>query len=226
MLYPPKCIVCNKAIYNEGYCKACRNKITPIRDFCCFNCGLPINQCECDRFIYHFDGIACLYFNEGYAQQAVYDFKFKGIFSCVNVFGDELAKKAKDTFGIENIDIVTCVPASKKSVRVRGFNQSLLLAKRVAHTLNKPFDATVLFKDNDVKLQHHIRKLDDRFDNVRGAYFCNQTVKCKNVLLVDDIKTTGASLDECARQLKFAGAENVFCVTVLVTPLRKKSNDS
>ena len=170
-LYPPKCIICEKLIADYGYCDDCNGKLKPISEHQCSQCGLDDKNCECKRRIYHFDAIAAPYFNEGYAKQGIYDLKFRRKFYCLRPFGKEMARVVKKNFGVENIDLVCCVPIKPESLYDRGFNQSDVLAREIA----------------------------------------------KNILLVDDIKTTGATIDECSRQLKFAGANKVYCVTALVT---------
>lgn len=228
LLYPPRCIVCDEPIFSEGYCRRCKNMIETIPYETCFCCGLEPKNCECKRFIYHFDGFSSPFYNKDYAQQAVYNLKFNEKFSCVNTFADEMANRAAKVFGIENIDVVCCVPLSKSSLLYRGFNQSELFAVRISEKLNKKFKPGLLYKKPSVKTQHDIRTIRDRFFNVRGGFGVSENIKGKNVLLVDDIKTTGASLDECARQLKFSGADKVYCVTALVSVReehKSKTND-
>ena len=99
----------------------------------------------------------------------------------------------------------------------RGFNKSDLFAKEISEILNIEYNANLLVKKSKTKTQHRIRNIEDRFANVRDGYKSVFDLKGKNILLVDDIKTTGASLDECARQLKFSGAENVYSVVALIT---------
>ncbi len=224
LLYPPRCIVCGEPIYEEGYCRKCKDKIPQITVDICFGCGLENKNCQCKRFVYHFDGITAPYFNEDFAQRAVYNLKFRENFSCVNTFSDMMAERSAKTFGIENIDVVCCVPASNKSLLSRGFNQSELFAARIAENLNKEFKPRLLFKKETVKTQHDVKSIRDRFYNVRDGYGSTEKLSGKNILLVDDIKTSGASLDECARQLKFAGADRVYCVTALVTVPKKRKN--
>ena len=134
-----------------------------------------------------------------------------------------MAIAAASKFGAENIDIVTFVPADKKSLRARGYNQSEFFAKNIAEYLDKPLERDILRKRDKVKTQHDIGNIKDRYSNVFNAFYSVKRADGMNVLLVDDIKTTGATLDACARELKFAGANKVFCVTALVTR-RKKEN--
>ena len=217
LLYPPKCIVCDEPILSYGYCQQCKGKIVPISETMCLQCGCESKFCECKKRIYHFDGITTPYFNEEYARQAVYDLKFSRKFNCVKPFSKEMAKCIKKSYGLENIDLICCVPASKKTMYERGFNQSDLFAKEISEILNIEYNANLLVKKSKTKTQHRIRNIEDRFANVRDGYKSVFDLKGKNILLVDDIKTTGASLDECARQLKFSGAENVYSVVALIT---------
>lgn len=221
LLFPHKCIICEEVIDSDGYCEKCKDLIKEIDGPTCFNCGVEQKYCMCGRFVYHFDGTTAPYYNEGVAQQAVYDLKFSRLFRGVDVFSEVMANRAEKIFGIENIDLVTCVPAGKKSLRVRGFNQSELLGEKVARRLCLPFDKKLLSRKDSVTTQHFLKGAANRFDNVRNGYICNSLIKGKNILLIDDIKTTGASLDECARQLKICGAEKVYCLTALVSKYSK-----
>lgn len=216
-IYPPRCIICDKPIQNEGFCENCKDKLHVNDLNTCFNCGIDVKHCECNSFFYHFDGIVSPYFKEGYAKDAVYNLKFRGRFNCVETFGLQMADFATKKFGLENIDAVTFVPANKKSLNKRGFNQSELLARVVSKHINKPLVKNLLYKDKSAQVQHKIKNVSDRFENARNSYRAKRKCEFSNFLLVDDIKTTGASLDECARQLKFAGAEKVYCVTALIS---------
>ena len=225
IVFPPMCLVCDTPLYKDGYCKRCQGKVKKIEEVTCFNCGIDLKHCECDRFFYHFDGVVAPYYNEGYAQDVIYNFKFSKRFSCVTVFGDDMANAAATKFGEENFDVVTFVPADIISERERGYNQSELLAKRISETLGKEFDKNILRKRKKVKTQHKIGNVNGRYLNVFEAFYSIKRIDGKNILLVDDIKTTGATLDACARELKFAGAEKVYCVTALVTRFKDNNED-
>ena len=223
ILYPPRCIICDEPIRDYGYCDDCNGKLEPIKAPLCQMCGLEKGNCACKYNIFHFDAITAPYFNEEYAQQGVYDLKFKIRYNCVRTFGREMAKCVKKDFGTENIDLICCVPARNESLYDRGFNHAELFAREISKQLKIKRDNKLLKLNYQGKTQHRLKTIDDRFNNVRGRYGVTKTVKGKNILLVDDIKTSGATIDECARQLKFAGAEKVYCVTALVT--RKKKNE-
>lgn len=224
-LYPPKCIICEKAITDYGYCADCDGKLKPISAPLCPQCGLDEDNCECKKRIYHFDAIAAPYFNEGYAQQGVYDLKFSQKFYCMRPFGDDMARVVKKNFGIENIDLICCVPPKPESMYKRGFNQSDLFASIIADKLKIRYDKNLIKLLSSRNTQHRLKTIEDRFANVRNNYAVYKKINGLNVLLVDDIKTTGATIDECARQLKFAGANKVYCVTALITR-RNRSESS
>ena len=222
LIYPPRCAVCDRLIEYEGFCDKCLNNLQPILKKRCFRCGLPKRECDCKNFAYHFDGITSPYFNEGIAQQAIYNFKFRKNFGCVKLVSAKMAEYAKNTFGNENIDLICCVPSTKRNKNKRGFNQSEILAMEIAKQLDKPFDSKLITKKHRTETQHFLN-LSQRFDNVRNSFCVQVKLNKKSILLVDDIKTTGASLDECSRQLKFAGASKVYCVTALISNCKQKS---
>ena len=217
LLYPPKCIVCEEPILEYGYCESCKGKVKTISADMCLSCGCEKKKCECNKKVYHFDGITAPFFNSDYAQMAVYDLKFKGNFNCLRTFSKEMAACVRKSFGIENIDCICYVPASKETLYKRGFNQSELFAKEIASLLKIKLKRNLIHKKKTVKTQHRNKTVADRYNNVRNGFKVTEQLNGKNVLLVDDIKTTGATIDECSRQLKFAGAEKVYCIVALIT---------
>lgn len=217
LLYPPRCMVCDEPTMDYGCCDDCKDKIKTISTNVCLGCGCETKFCECNKRVYHFDGVVAPYFNVDYAQQTVYDLKFNGKFNCLKPFSKEMARFAKKSFGTENIDFICYVPASVESLYKRGFNQSELFAREISKLLNIEIKHNLLFKKKSVKTQHRKRTIEDRFKNVRNGFKATEKLYGKNILLVDDIKTTGATIDECARQLKFAGAERVYCVVALIS---------
>ncbi len=222
LLFPHKCIVCEKIIDKSGLCENCKDKLEPVEDDACFFCGEGKDFCLCDRFTYRFDGLVSPYYNEGFAQEAVYKLKYMSDFRCIDLFSAKMAERVDSIFGLENIDIICFVPANRKTLMKRTFNQTELFANKISEIIGKSVDATILKKREFVSTQHEL-SLTDRFTNVRNAFYTTHRIDGKNVLLIDDIKTTGASLDECARQLKFAGAGKVYCATALVG--RRKNKD-
>ena len=156
-------------------------------------------------------------------QKAMYAYKFARKEHISKFFAQRMAISVKCCFSDVDFDIVTFVPTSLRRKMKRGFNQSEVLAKGVSKILNVKFANNLLIYKNVNDVQHHLG-FEQRFENVKGKFLPNKKVSLngKTVLLVDDIKTTGATLDECAKQLLILGADKVYCVTGLMTVKNKK----
>lgn len=213
-LFPQRCIVCNNLSEEDSFfCKDCEGKIQPIFDKTCLGCGREIKNCDCDRFIYHFDGVVAPFANDGQAKNTFYSFKFGSDFSSADYFAQNMASVFTENFGNIKIDLICFVPLSSGELEERAFDKCKMLAKKISSLLGIPLE-NILYKAENVPTQHNLT-FDNRFHNVRDAYKVTKRVKNKNILLIDDIKTTGATLDACARELKFAGAQRVYCLTAL-----------
>ena len=110
-----------------------------------------------------------------------------------------------------NIDAVIPVPMSRSKLKKRGYNQAEVWAASLARELNKPLDAKALIRNRDTLPMKELSSR-MRIENLRGAFSINKNIigKYRTVLLVDDIFTTGATLDECALMLKKAGVQKVY----------------
>lgn len=222
VLYPKQCVCCGDIIADgEELCDSCIRaieRIDPLKR--CNKCGLVKKSCQCKIYAYHFEGTIAPFWNRGIAQQGIYSFKFRRKAHYGMFFAREMAKTVKNEFRDIKFDAVCYVPSAAGSFFKRGFNQSRILAQGVSKILDIPLvDGSIKCKFG-FGIQHKLGRY-KRFKNVRHKYYYNRSVsgllKDKTVLLVDDIKTTGATLDECSRQLLFSGASRVFCVTALIT---------
>ncbi len=224
-LFPNVCVACGEIIpESEHLCEYCA-EMAEMVDFtkCCIRCGMPKKECRCSKRVFHFNGCAAPFYNDGVMQKAMYRFKFGKKEYITKFFAEKMALTVKTAYSDINFDIVTFVPTTFKRKMSRGFNQSELLAKKISKILNTPLLSDLIKCKKSAKIQHTL-KFDERFKNVKGRYECNRNYKLngKTVLLVDDIKTTGATLDECAKQLLLLGADRVYCVTGLMTAKNKK----
>ncbi len=209
--YPRRCAVCKEFIYAGDFCRECINKILYMETPICLSCGNSIRKCQCDTYIYHFDGIVAPFENRGATREMFYNFKFNKDYASVPFIIENMFNFIEKYYGDIKFDVLTFIPKNKKE-----YNQCKVLAKKLSKKLNVKLDDAILLKVKSNKTQHNLR-LNERFDNVKGVYESTKSLKGKTVLLLDDIKTTGATLNECARELKFAGAEKVYCVTALIT---------
>jgi len=152
--------------------------------------------------------------------EAIHEFKYMQKSYLARSFGPLLASFASTHFGAQDNLLVMPVPLHPRRLRERGFNQSLLLARHVSSGLHAQLDFLSLRRVRYTRPQTELSK-DERRKNVKMAFAVSdkKAVKGRNVLLVDDVATTGNTLNECARVLKKSGAEKVLCVTLARTSL-------
>jgi ComF family protein len=218
LLFPPRCPACDKLSIDGEFCVDCADELgkLKVQGPVCKFCGLKYEFCECDKYNYLFSGICSSFINKDLAKNSVYAIKYGNRAYAAKTFGEILGADFESKFSEVDIDLVTAVPMSKSSKRKRDYNHAGLLAKSVADYLDKPFNNKVLVKIKNNKLQHEL-SAEERRKNVKGVYKAKGDLEGKTVLLVDDIKTTGATLNECAKQLRLSGADRVFCATVLIS---------
>lgn len=224
-LFPNVCVACGEIIpEGEHLCEYCTEMAEKL-DFtkACRRCGMPKNECMCSKRVFHFNGCAAPFYNTGVTRDAMYSFKFARKEYISKFFAERMALTVKSCYSDINFDVVTFVPMSFSKKLRRGFNQSELLAKRLSKILKLPLCDDLLLCGKNTAVQHKLG-FDERFKNTKGKFNANTNYKLngKTVLLVDDIKTTGATLDECSKQLLLLGADEVYCITGLMTAKNKK----
>lgn len=218
-IYPQKCICCSELIDENNFlCKKCvesieRNNMNDI----CLLCGFEKDECVCKYNVYHFNSLLCVFKNCGLAQNAYYNYKFYKKQHYAKFFAAEMCEAIKKHFSEIKFDFICSVPSFEKN----GYDHSGYLAEITAKNLNLTYKKNILSCVKKVKKQHK-SSIKERLLNTEGKYKCNYRIDNKNVLLIDDIKTTGATLDECAKELLFAGANSVYCITVLGSSTSKK----
>ena len=112
--------------------------------------------------------------------------------------------------------LVTAVPLHKKRLRERGFNQAELIAKNIAAHYNVPYAPRVLARALHTTPQTEVSESAKRLENVKGAFVCYnaKTVRGKYIMLIDDVTTTGATFEACAKALKSAGAKKIIACAI------------
>lgn len=213
-----RCLGCGRDIFDEvGFCPDCAKDVVFNNGKTCKRCGVAIygeedycGNCAFDKI--YFDKAYSVFSYEGAVQKAILEMKFGNLATYAKVFAKYLvflAEKHNLTY-----DVVTFAPMSKKSKRKRRYNQAQLLAKYFCDILGKEqLLAETVVKVKDTVPQEKLSKT-ERKTNLIGAYKACADVKGKRVLVIDDVKTTGATLNECAKVLKRAGATEVIAITV------------
>ena len=203
LIYPPKCVFCGKVIDKSDICNDCIKTLPYTK-------GDSVYQ----RFPFVDKCISPLYYKD-YVRRAVLRFKFSGCSCYSRRLGAIMSECAENNLDCGSIDMISCIPLSKKRLHDRGYNQAELLAREISKAVDVKFVPT-LKKIKNNTAQSTIKDAKLRAKNVVGVYTVtdHETVKGKYILLVDDVVTTGSTVSECARMLKKAGAKAVYCITL------------
>jgi len=235
IIYPPRCPVCMEFLLNgdrwnndnpKSICTECRAGFQEINSPLCPICGIPFTSGEQDNHLCEaclrnkpfYDRIAAPYLYKGTIVPAIHRFKYGQKRVLADYLGPLLADFAACLFTEINGAITMPVPLHPKRLRERGFNQSLLLAGYVANELKTGLDFLSLIRLRYTSPQTGLIK-NERKKNVSGAFkvINPDAVKGKTIFMIDDVATTGNTLNECARTLKMAGCREVFCLVIART---------
>jgi ComF family protein len=212
-LFPPRCAGCRRR--GHWLCEPCRSRLEPVPPPHCPRCGnsvLRAGLCRsCQQSPPAFDRVWALYQHEGAIRVAVHRFKYKGERGFAAPLGALLAAGLPAT-GFA-ADLVVPVPLHPSRERQRGYNQSAELARVVAVAIDRPL-TTDLRRHRPTPPQVG-RGLDERRRNVAGAFsWHGSELSSQRVLLIDDVCTTGATLDACARALRAHAPAAIVALTL------------
>lgn len=159
-----------------------------------------------------FDRCVSIVEYKDYAKFALINYKFYKRRNISKTLVDLLLTKINEFNGV---DLILYVPIHKNKLKLRGFNQNYILAKGLSKNLNIQLGENILIKTKDTKNQSSLNRV-NRLINLKGAFEVADKYKItgKNILLIDDIFTTGATVSECAQCLRSAGAKSIYVLTV------------
>lgn len=221
--FPKRCRFCDNVIdFRRSECKQCADDLGGITGEICLLCGYMKKDCFCAGHKHYYKSVVAPFYYEGAAGKAIKRLKHAADEKAVNMFAREMARVFEENFAQTAYDLVTSVPLSENAYNARGYNQARLLAKAFAKEISLPYTET-LSKTYDTKAQHTLSKT-ERTGNLLGIFepFIGDISGGRRVILVDDVKTTGATLDECAKTLMIAGAAQVICVCAAITKHEKR----
>ncbi len=221
--FPKTCVCCGKIISeSDELCDYCHEMIyrpDPLKR--CIKCGLEKKNCECNKKVFCFDALIAPFYNTGVAKDAMYKYKFRKHESNADFFAKQMSICVENEYKNIHFDGITYVPLSKRKKLSRGFDQCEVLARKMSKILDIQFLPNALSCKHKSTSQHDM-SIKEREKHVKGMYSYRYSNFGRTILLVDDIKTTGATLNECAKQLLISGADRVYCVTGLMSENKKK----
>ncbi len=230
LIFPPNCLLCKNFIpispHDFPVCPRCQNLIKSNRPPFCQRCSRPLSRLSaglfctiCQKKNPAFDAAwaACL-FNES-LRELIHYFKYEQRTALTSYFSHHILNfmTAYCTERIAAIDYLIPIPLHPARFRERGYNQALLLAQTIAQTLHIPLSKNNLIRVRYTDPQTELG-LKDRWTNIQDAFRIKRPaeLKGKNILLIDDLLTTGATVSEAAQVLKQAGAQGVYAVTLAI----------
>ena len=225
LIFGNHCKYCGEIIsFGEDLCSDCKNDLPRIAGEKCKFCGAGKDRCDCKKAKMRYDGICAPFYYEKTVETAIRKFKFADKPYIAKVLAEDLANTVKEDFADIKFDFIDFIPFSISQEKKRKYNPAGEIAKELSKIIEIPI-YNVLTKPFETGTQHSSGAV-YRQGNVAGAYDIieNADVRGKTVLLVDDIKTTGSTLNECVRVLKIAGAEKVYCAVAALTAENKSKN--
>lgn len=222
LLYPPRCMFCDEITLRGAQGMACAECAASLR-------FVSINSADEDEnhedIVIYIDGAFAAFSYEGPVREAILRFKYEGMRDYAAGFAALLYGYLKTQGFAEVVESACCfvpVPLYAEKQKNRGYNQAEVLAGELSRLYGIPVCVNLLTRIKNTPQQSELTR-ERRIKNVKGA-FCAEKSKdaaSKVIILVDDIYTSGATLNECAGELKKAGARAVYAVTLARTPLKK-----
>ncbi len=204
------CVFCGKrksvtdSLYNNGYIGICADCIKKLR---------PVPHPPLFAGAKNIDYVVSPLFYEGKIRDVIIRMKFHGDKAFSDVLAFLLCNLLNDMAFLSDFDLVVPAPLSKERLFERGFNQAALLAKPLAEQFGIDYREDILLKIKDTKRQSRLPS-SERCSNVHGAFLASSDAAGKNIIIFDNIFTTGSTLAECAETLKDAGASYIVGVTL------------
>ena len=225
LILPPRCLICGKIIgADNALCPECFNNLTFITKPYCQHCGRPLSFTNLDKDLYcpkcltkkdtaFYLCRSAIQYDE-YSKKLILDFKFADHLENRYLLTQWLCLAGKDIFETHP-DIILPVPLHYSRLFWRKYNQSAILARELSKKTNISARYDILKKYRYTKPQV-ICSGKQRRKNIKDAFIVTKPdfVKGKNIVLLDDVYTTGSTLKECAKILKKAGAKNISALTV------------
>ena len=207
IIYPNVCGFCNN-ICKESLCIQCEEKINKI-----LLCNIDSYENEDNKF---FNEHLYLFEYNDEIRKTILDYKFNDKAYLYKTFSKIIIKNKKICGFFKKYDIIIPVPIHKKRLNIRGYNQSELIAKEISkNNSNLTLENKILIKTKNTNPQSTLTK-EERIKNAQDVYILRnfERIRNKNIILFDDIYTTGSTVNECSKLLKLNGAKEIGILTL------------
>lgn len=205
LIYPPTCGICGK-LKSDFLCNKCQKILESQAKF-----KIEKNS----NTNYYFEEHLYIFEYQGMIRKVILNYKFNDRAYLYKTIVNFLLKNEKFFAILESYDTIVPVPISRKRRKERGYNQSELIAKEIARNLSIEYNNQCLFKTKNIVEQSKLNK-EERQKNIQGVYELHspEMLQGKKILLIDDIYTTGSTVNECSKVLKQAQPKKIGVLTI------------
>lgn len=222
MIFPNVCPICDQVLgQTEKICEKCRTSVHVINEPRCMKCGKQLNTEErlycndCKKISHIFQNGISVFDYKGEIKDSLYRFKYNNMRCYAEYYGDEAFKMYGRQIKSWKIDLIIPIPMYHKKQQKRGYNQAVEFAKVISKYTSIPLDEKCLIRVKNTVPQKGLNN-EQRYQNLDKAFAVDKdrVEKCHRVLLIDDIYTTGSTIDNCAKVLKKAGVVKIYFLCV------------
>lgn len=223
-MYPRRCILCDGVLDtpNSGVCTLCESKLKYCKEPACKKCGKPLKNerqeycTDCRKKKHSYDQGKSVWIYKGDMKNSIYRFKYGNRREYARFYAEESVRIYGRWIKSKGVEVIIPIPVHPKRKRKRGYNQAELYAKELGKLLELPVDGDSLVRVVNTTPQ---KELDDkeRRNNLKKAFKIRKdSVKYRKVLVVDDVYTTGSTIDAAAELLRDAGADKIYFLSVTI----------
>lgn len=228
IIFPRRCPVCDGIIKNSEVrrgrliCGECESKVPIIYEPRCKKCSKPLSDSraeycyDCSRVRHKYKTGLALVEHRGPMRKSVYSIKYKNRREYLDYYMSEMARIHGDTIREWNADALVPVPMYRKKEIKRGFNQAAEAAKILGTYLDMPVEERLIVRTADTRPQKELSDTERRKNVEKAFHIDKNIVKLRKVILVDDIYTTGSTIDSCAKVLIDKGVEEVCYISISI----------
>lgn len=223
LLFPRRCPVCDQAVkpFGQKICRECIDKLKVIEEDYCLKCGKPLLHKE-EEFCFdckkkrHFFEKGRAVFEYKSISMSIYRFKYMGRQEYAEYYGEVAGKLLKEELGRMNPDAIIPVPLHSEKRKKRGYNQAHLFAKALSKTVKIPVRDDLVIRQKNTEALKLLNPM-ERQNNLKKAFKITQNdVKLDTVVIIDDIFTTGNTIDAIASVLLQAGVKRIFFIALAI----------
>lgn len=223
VFFPRRCPICDEAVvYGKDICEKCEKELPYIEEPSCKKCGKQLSNeqneycSDCNRKVHYYkQGKAVFSYQKG-MKSSMYRFKYASRREYAAFYARIAAERLGAWVLRHGIEVIVPIPMYKSKQRKRGYNQAEVFAKYLGICLSIPVDTKLVRRIKNTVPQKELNDI-QRKDNLKGAFHLQTNiVKYRKILLVDDIYTTGSTMDAVAKCLLETGIEDVFVLTICI----------